>query len=175
MIDGKRPQCNVPLIWILLNFLSSSACFKRVKGISKWWENYFFLQRLGNRCRSSVRLADKKISQIPDGDYSKTSDTTNVWKKRIFSGFSFNRIPAWFKDILLRQRPTTKRETCCYLWEASSFSQDLKSVLRSVCFTAVAVVSIWNIWMQIEKRGKDEISIWNIWSWMKWEAQFRNP
>ena len=137
LIYGKRPQCNVPLRWILLNFLSSSACFKRVKGISKWWENYFFLQRLGNRCRSSVRLADKKISQIPDGDYGKTSDTTNVWKKRIFSGFSFNRIPVRFKDILLWQRPTTKRVACCYLWEASSFSQETKSVLTSMCFTTV--------------------------------------
>ena len=139
MINGKRLLCNVPLRWILLNFLSSNACFSRVKpkGISKWWKNSFFLQRLGNRCRSSVRLADKKISQIPDGDYSKTSDTTNVWKKGIFSGFSFNRIPVRFKDILLWQRPTTKRVACCYLWEASSFSQETKSVLTSMCFTTV--------------------------------------
>ena len=48
------------------------------KGNLKMVRNYFFLQWLGNRCRSSVRLADKKISQIPDGDYSKPSDTTNV-------------------------------------------------------------------------------------------------
>ena len=29
MIYGKTPQCNVPFRWILLNFLSLSACFKR--------------------------------------------------------------------------------------------------------------------------------------------------
>ena len=149
MINGKRLLCNVPLRWILLNFLSLSACFKREResqngekiiSFYKGWEidvgpRSDWLTRRSPKFRTET-TAKHPIQQMSE-------------RKESFQDL-FNRIPVRFKDILLWQRPTTKREACCYLWEASSFSQETKSVLRSVCFTAVAVVSTWNIWMQIE-------------------------
>ena len=45
---------------------------------------------------------------------------------------------------------------------------------RSSFLVHFAVKSIWNIWVRVKMKDKDEISIWNIWMWIKWEINFRN-
>ena len=65
------------------------------------------------------------------------------------------------------------------IWQNSTrpfFSFDLqwnwKGKSKFVYFGLVK--SIWNMWVRIKIRDKDEISIWNILMWIKWETKFLN-